>query len=46
MAGVIDVLPTVCGLAGVPVPDDRTLDGRAPGAEIHQLESTASKVVP
>lgn len=28
LAGVIDVLPTLCGLAGVPVPSDRTMDGR------------------
>lgn len=28
MAGVIDVLPTVCGIAGVEVPTDRTIDGR------------------
>lgn len=28
IAGVIDMLPTICGIAGVPVPEDRTLDGR------------------
>lgn len=28
IAGVIDVLPTVCKAAGVAVPDDRTIDGR------------------
>lgn len=28
MAGVIDVLPTFCGLAGVPPPGDRVIDGR------------------
>ncbi|MGE0378654.1 MAG: sulfatase [Planctomycetaceae bacterium] len=27
-AASVDVLPTVCRIAGVPVPDDRTLDGR------------------
>ncbi len=26
-AGLVDVLPTVCGLLGIPVPNDRTLDG-------------------
>lgn len=28
MAGVIDMLPTLCGLAGAPLPAGRTLDGR------------------
>lgn len=28
MAGVIDVLPTLCGIAGVPLPQGRELDGR------------------
>jgi uncharacterized sulfatase len=28
MAGVIDVLPTVCGIAGAPLPQGRELDGR------------------
>jgi arylsulfatase A-like enzyme len=28
VAGVIDMLPTIAGIAGVPVPDDRTMDGR------------------
>ena len=26
-AGIVDLLPTVCEIAGVPVPKDRTLDG-------------------
>ena len=28
MAGVIDVLPTLCTLAGTSIPQDRTIDGR------------------
>lgn len=28
VAGVIDIFPTICGLAGVPLPSDRVLDGR------------------
>lgn len=28
IAGVIDVMPTLCGLAGVPLPRDRKLDGK------------------
>ncbi|MCW5966174.1 MAG: sulfatase [Bryobacterales bacterium] len=28
IAGVIDVLPTICGVTNIPVPDDRTMDGR------------------
>ncbi|MFN3325967.1 MAG: sulfatase [Bryobacteraceae bacterium] len=28
IAGVIDLFPTICGLAGVPLPSDRVLDGR------------------
>jgi uncharacterized sulfatase len=28
MAGVIDLLPTLCGLAGAPLPPGRVLDGR------------------
>ena len=28
MAGVIDLLPTLCGLAGAAAPADRTIDGR------------------
>ncbi|MBS1835951.1 MAG: sulfatase [Acidobacteria bacterium] len=28
IAGVIDVLPTICGLAGVKVPADRVIDGK------------------
>lgn len=27
-AGAIDLLPTICGLAGVSLPQDRTIDGR------------------
>lgn len=29
IAGVIDVLPTLCSLAGAPLPKDRVLDGRS-----------------
>jgi len=28
LAGTIDILPTLCALAGVAVPNDRTIDGR------------------
>lgn len=42
MAGVIDVLPTLCSLAGVPVPADRTIDGK----DIFPLMTSASAKTP
>lgn len=42
IAGVIDVLPTVCGIAGAPLPQGRELDGR----DIWQLMTKDGAVSP
>jgi arylsulfatase A-like enzyme len=42
MAGIIDILPTFCNLAGVAAPQDRTIDGR----DIFPLMTSGSAKTP
>ena len=42
IAGAIDVLPTLAGLTGVPLPDDRPLDGRSLVPLLSDVTSTGT----